>query len=185
MTRTLLAAIAAAAVFTVPPTALADPGKGQPQKPANVPTPAELFANPQIGGQAVPTPADELAAAERATRSQPATASFAVCWTVQYTMRKDGWWGHWELWQQTTWCGRDGAITYRSTIDGQSASGACSPSAEADSWRTAGGYGYTWVTVKTQASFSCFVGWLNGSPWMEIAYTWGGAHWVVAWGENG
>jgi hypothetical protein len=179
-----LAAIAAA-TLAFPPMALAEPGNGQPRKPHGTPSLAEVFANPQIDAKAVPTPADELAAAERAGSIEAGIAGFAGCWTVEYEMRKDGWWGHWRIWQQTTWCGRDGAITYRSTIDGQSASGACSPSVEAHSWRASGGYGYSWVTVKTQASFSCFIGWLNGSPWMEIAYTWGGAHWVVGWGENG
>jgi hypothetical protein len=178
--RACLLVLAAALALAVAPSAVA---AGPPARDRALPTDAEVFGDAtltvkqrRVGGSEVPA---------KSAEERLAVATATACWEMRWTYRKDGWWGYWQVWQQTYWCGNSSyAITYRSTQEGASSGGACAVNGGAQSWRTGGGVGSWYVDVQTQASFSCFVGWNNGSPWFNIRYTAGGSYFLQGYGER-
>jgi hypothetical protein len=133
-----------------------------PTATANAPTWGEVFGTSKV------------------TRAD--TPAVNGCWYTTWTQQHSGWWGYWRHWQSTYWCGNGSAISYRVSSDGAAAGGLCHPAYGPNTWRTWGGVGYQTVRVKTQTTFSCYGGYLHGSPWMENAYHYSGLSWNYDWG---
>jgi hypothetical protein len=116
--------------------------------------------------------------------SSQISPSVAGCWTTTWRQAKSGWWGYWEHWQRTHWCGNGTVITYRSSLDGAAAGGTCGINHGPNTWRTFGGVGYPVVRVRTQTTFACLGGWVTGSPWMENAFNADGLSWSYDWDDG-
>lgn len=180
----ILAVLAAALLLVAPASAGNGKGEGKGNKPE--PTWAEVYGSPTLTlSPAAPTSPLEIAATSGdSTVLATATAS-GGCWTVDAVASKSGWWGYWEYGQRTNWCHNGSYITYRYTSALPArAGGACNVSQGTWFYKNGGGVGQWYVDVRAGASFSCFVGWNSGSPWMEIRYTQGGNNWQVA-GSDG
>ena len=176
--KVLVLALAVALALVAAPSALADklPKGGLPSN-------EEIFSGGRF--EVTQQQVEKAQIPARSADERIAVAAASACWEIRYTYRKDGWWGYWQVWHQTYWCG--GApyvITYRSTQDGASSGGACAVTGGANSWRASGGVGQWYVDVQTQASFGCFVGWNNGSPWFNVKYTAGGSYFLQGYGER-
>ncbi len=173
----LLAMVAAVAALVVAPASLAD----KPVKPEKVATAEEVFGNASI----TTFPARKISKSEVPTTDSVdrlAVAAASACWygTAEYS--KSGWWGSWLVRQTNYWCGNGSIITSRSTGQGQSASGACYVSSDAQTWAVGGYVGSFSVDLKTQTNITCFLGWTSGSPWVVVRYYAMGAYGTLASG---
>jgi hypothetical protein len=128
---------------------------------------------------------DKAEVPARTEADRVALAVAATCWYQRVQLSNNGWWGSWTLWQTNYWCGTgvNGVITYRSTNQGQSSTGFCSPTAPAQSYAVNGYVGYWFVDLKTQGSFNCSIAGIgyNGSPWFVVRYTSWGSVTPYAW----
>lgn len=161
ITATLIAALGA---LTLTGPALAAPSGAQ--------------SDPRYAFAGEPAPIESAASLPEQT-----TIAYEYCRTVTWKHSKGIWPYYRAIFQQTRWCWNHRIVTYRSSTSWTDVNGVCRTSGGPWTWKTAGGVGYSYVDVRTEAEFACRTPWwfhLNDHLWMVLRYTAWGDTYVVA-----